>query len=630
VFETELRFGIAIAHGFRETQRSLTVTACHGEEVLEFDHRPAAEAYADAMGTTLAELAGKNPTVVTRKLLGVPDIAGQLLPYMARQVTPNGGLLFGRAIPPGTTLSVMLPDPQTGPEAGPSALRTAALRAGIVEPAVAIAAVCPTRLMLFGDAAADEVPRMVKALGGSPLIGFRSWGEQGLTDDGVSNHANGVIAVLLLGKELSRTAQVAGENERLRRSAELVQRRAQQELERQVEERTAELVTANAERTRMMERLMQADRLVAMGRLAGGVGHEINNPLSYVLSGVDAIAEDLAEVELDLPRARLASLRTNLGEVQHGLERIRKAVLDLKTFTRSENEPTRAISVEDALEASLHMASNEMRHRAVVVKEFAPTPRVMGNESRLAQVFLNLLVNAAQAIPEGAASRNQIRVVTRTDPHGQVVVEVRDTGVGIRPEDRDRVFEPYFTTGQLQGRTGLGLSVSQNLIGAMGGSMTVESELGRGSCFRVHLPPAAGHQAATDAAPAEPGRGRILVVDDEPFVLNAVRRILAREHEVVAESSARAALARIAAGEHFDAVVCDLTMPEMGGADFHAALAADHPELAMRTLFLTGGAFTPATRAFVERTPNPFLDKPFDAEVLRAQLRALLNGAARS
>jgi signal transduction histidine kinase len=630
VFETELRFGIAMAHGFRETNRSLTVTRCQGEEVLEFDHRPAAEAYADAMGVPFPDLQG-NPTVVTRKLLGVPDIAGQLLPYMARHITPGGGVLFGRAIPPGTTLSVMVPDAQTGPEAGPAALRTAALRAGIVEPALAIAAVCPTRLMLFGDPAAEEVPRMVKALAGSPLVGFRSWGEQGVTDDGVSNHTNGVISVLLLGKELSQTAQVAGENERLRRSAELIQRRAQQDLERQVEERTAQLVAANAERTHMVERLMQADRLVAMGRLAGGVGHEINNPLSYVLAGVDAIADDLSELEPELPRERLASMRQSLGEVQHGLERIRKAVLDLKSFTRSENEPMRPISVEAALEASLHMAANEIRHRAALVREFAPTPPVMGNESRLAQVFLTLLVNAAQALPEGAATRNQIRVVTWTDPGGQAVVEVRDNGVGIAREDLGRVFEPYFTTKQSQGGTGLGLSISQNLVSAMGGSMSVESDVGKGSCFRVCLPAApVPRESAAPSAPVEADRGRVLVVDDEPFVLNAVRRTLAKDHDVVAETSARAALARLSAGERFDAVVCDLMMPEMGGAEFHAALVTAHPELAARTLFLTGGAFTPATRDFVERTPNPCLDKPFDGEVLRAKLRGLLGGAAQS
>ena len=209
VFETELRFGIALAHGFRETSTRLTITRCQGEEALEFDGRPAAQVYAEAMGVPLAALEGRNPTDVTRKLLGSQDSSGQFIPYMARWVTAGGGVLFSRAVTAGATLTVLLPDPRTSLEAGPAALRTAALRAGVVEPALAVVAACPTRFMLLGDAAAEEVPRMMKALGGAPLVGFRSWGEQGVTDAGVSSATNGVIAALVLGKELSQLAQAA-------------------------------------------------------------------------------------------------------------------------------------------------------------------------------------------------------------------------------------------------------------------------------------------------------------------------------------------------------------------------------------------------------------------------------------
>lgn len=628
VFETELRFGIAFAHGFRETSTRLTITRCQGEEALEFDGRPAAQVYAEAMGVPLEALQGKNPTDVTRKLLGSQDTSGQFIPYMARWVTAGGGILFSRAVTAGATLTVLLPDARTSVEAGPAALRTAILRGGVVDPALAVVAACPTRFMLLGDAAAEEVPLMMKALGGAPLVGFRSWGEQGVTDAGVSSATNGVIAALVLGKELSQLAQAAREAERLRQQAEALQRRAQEELERQVAERTAQLVAANEERTRMVEQLMRADRLVAMGRLAAGVGHEINNPLTYVSSGLEAAAEELDAVDRELPAGRLDAVRQNLAEVREGLGRIRQAVRDLKTFSRPDTEPLRPVAVERVLESSLQMAANEIRHRAVLVREFAKTPPILGNEARLGQVFLNLLVNAAQAIPEGDASRNEIRVRTSVDPSGRVVVEVRDTGRGIARQDLDRIFEPFFTTRQAQGGTGLGLSISRNLVAVMGGDMTVESAPGEGACFRVHLPPAeACDEPAPEPAPAvATPRVRVLALDDEPLVVNAVRRTLGREHDVVGETSARAALARIDRGERFEVVVCDLMMPDMGGVEFHAALAAARPELAARTVFLTGGAFTPAARAFVERVGNPCLEKPFDGDALRAQVRSLLGG----
>jgi signal transduction histidine kinase/CheY-like chemotaxis protein len=626
VFETELRFGIALAHGFRETSTRLTVTRCRGEEVLELDGRPAAHAYAEATGVPLEALRGKNPTDVTGKLLGSQDASGQYVPYLARTLTDEGGVLFSRAVTAGMVLTVLLPDPRTGVEAGPAALRTAALRAGVVEPALAVVAACPTRFRLLGDAAAEEVPRMVKAIGGAPLIGFRSWGEQGVTDAGVSSATSGVIAALVLGKELSVLAQAARETERLRVKAERLQRRAQEELEQQVAERTAQLLAANEERARMVEQLMQADRLVAMGRLAAGVGHEINNPLTYVLSGLEAASEELEGVDAELPQGRLDAVRQNFAEVREGLDRIRQAVRDLRTFSRPDTEPLRPVAVEKVLEVSLQMAANEIRHRALLVRDFAGTPPVLANEARLGQVFLNLLVNAAQAIPDGDAARNEIRVRTSVDPFGQVVVEVRDTGRGIRREHLERIFEPFFTTRQTQGGTGLGLSISRNLVSAMGGCLTVESEVGKGSRFQIHLPPAASADAV-EAAPPPPvaaPRVRVLVLDDEPLVLNAVRRTLAREHDVVGETSARAALARIDRGERFDVVVCDLMMPDMCGAEFHGFLAASRPELAARTVFLTGGAFTAAARAFVERVPNPCLEKPFDAEALLAQVGAML------
>ncbi|HET9596998.1 MAG TPA: ATP-binding protein [Anaeromyxobacteraceae bacterium] len=277
------------------------------------------------------------------------------------------------------------------------------------------------------------------------------------------------------------------------------------------------------------------------------------------------------------------------------------------------------------------MAATEIRHRARLAKEYGPVPAIQANDSRLGQVVLNLLINAAHAVREGAAERNEIRVVTRTDAGGNAVIEVHDTGIGIPPENLERIFEPFFTTKAVGVGTGLGLSICRRLVEAMTGEINVESEVGRGSVFRVILPPrhGAGPVPAAERAPERPAPGgRVLVLDDEPGVAHAIRRLLAREHRVEVETSSRAALRRLEAGERFDLVVCDLMMPEMDGMEFHARLATASPEMAARVLFLTGGAFTPATAAFLQRVRNPSMQKPFETDELRRTVRELVRAAA--
>jgi CheY-like chemotaxis protein len=315
--------------------------------------------------------------------------------------------------------------------------------------------------------------------------------------------------------------------------------------------------------------------------------------------------------------------------MRDGLMRIQQAVRDLKSFSRSDGDARRPVGLQEVLDPTIDIAFNEIRHRARLVKEYLPTPRVHANESRLGQVFLNLLINAAQAIPDGAADRNEIRVRTFTDALGHAVVEIRDTGGGIPPEHVGRIFEPFFTTKPAGVGTGLGLSICQNLVMALGGTITAENAPERGSTFRVTLPPApelAGlveADAGTPAAAAPPRRARLLVVDDDPNVARAIRRTLAREHEVTVDTDPRAALRRIAGGERFDLVVSDLMMPDMSGMALHAELAARG--LGEQVLFLTGGAFTPQARAFLASVPNPRLEKPFDGAVLRALVAKLVS-----
>jgi CheY-like chemotaxis protein len=281
------------------------------------------------------------------------------------------------------------------------------------------------------------------------------------------------------------------------------------------------------------------------------------------------------------------------------------------------------------MEATLRMAWNEIRHRAHIVKNFGRTPPVQASESKLGQVFLNLIVNAAQAIVEGSADKNEIRISTTTEPGGAVVVEISDTGPGMPPEVLDRLFTPFFTTKAAGVGTGLGLSICHRIVTAFGGSIGVKSQTGIGTTFRVSLP--ASRTQASEPAPVVAlnvvarRRGSILVIDDEPTVAKAVHRILAPEHEVVALGSAVQALERIVAGEQFDVILCDLMMPEMTGMDLYLELNRLAAEQASRMIFLSGGAFTVRARAFLDQVPNQRIEKPFGA----LHLRSLINDRIR-
>src|SRR5437867_8633526 len=365
--------------------------------------------------------------------------------------------------------------------------------------------------------------------------------------------------------------------------------------------------------------LRQSDRMASLGTLAAGVAHEINTPLTYVVTNLALVAGRLsaqapderaagaapagletrvAETEdaLALVRAGLDSLlgftRRLPDELRHefgnalttsvyalgmveqqlgalskeactthpapgdapvpldvllqqardGVERVRAIVRDLKTFSHPDDESAGPVDLHRVLRSAINLASVEVRGRASIQTDFEAVPHVLGNEARLGQVFVNLLVNAAQAIPEGVADRNEIRVVTRSDAAGRAVVEVRDTGSGIAPELLGRLFDPFFTTKPVGIGTGLGLSICHGIVIALGGELSVESELGRGSTFRVALPPIApSADALVQSAPAAapPARRRhILVVDHDPPVGNAIQMLLAVEHDLAVATTA--------------------------------------------------------------------------------------------
>lgn len=367
--------------------------------------------------------------------------------------------------------------------------------------------------------------------------------------------------------------------------------------------------------------LIVSDRMASIGTLAAGVAHEINNPLAAVIANVEIAA---AESTILAARSGDASMSECLNDALEAAERIRLIVRDLKVFSRSDEDSTGAIDVHSVLESTLRVAWNEIRHRARLVKDFKAVPLVDGNKSRLGQVFLNLIVNAAQAIPEGRVDGNEIRVTTRTEA-GMVAVDVADTGAGMSDETRRRLFTPFFTTKPVGVGTGLGLSICQRIVSGMKGQLRVLSRQGAGSTFTVVLPPSVPVPVAIPAT-GKSGRvasrrGRILVVDDDRVVATVIQRSVGGEHDVVATLSAADALALVRGGELFDVILCDLMMPQMTGMDLHAALVGSHPEQARRMIFLTGGAFTSGAREFLDATPNLTIEKPFSVR----QLRALVN-----
>jgi signal transduction histidine kinase/CheY-like chemotaxis protein len=384
-----------------------------------------------------------------------------------------------------------------------------------------------------------------------------------------------------------------------------------------------------AERLKMAAQLQQADRMVAVGTLAAGVAHEINNPLAYVVAALGFLDEELSVLARELPPGRLREARESLSDAHDGAGRVTTIVRDLKTFSRADEERSGPVDLHRVIDSSINLASNAFKHRAQLVKDYGRIPQVLGNEARLGQVFLNLLINSAQAFREGSMERNEIRVTTRTDDAGRAIVEVGDTGIGMTREVARHVFDPFFTTKPVGVGTGLGLFICRNIVAAAGGEISIDSEPGRGTVLRVALPPApAGALVATpgpavsDDAPRR--RGWILVVDDEPAIGTAVQRALQAEHDVVVMTTAREARERIASGERFDAIVCDLMMPLMTGMDLHRELTTLAPDQAERMVFLTGGAFTTSARQFLESCRNGLLEKPVTSNDLRALVRALI------
>jgi two-component system NtrC family sensor kinase len=411
---------------------------------------------------------------------------------------------------------------------------------------------------------------------------------------------------------------------------------------------TVERVLVEDTRRRANASAEETGRLALLGTIAAGVGHEVNNPLSFAMGNLELIEEVLPALRREVSASwanrepsvaaiarHFDTLDEQLRDLRTGLERVRLVVRNLQNLSRRADNEHGRVDLQRVLESAISMAWSHIKYRAVLTRSYAPLPEIWGSESRLGQVFLNLLVNAAQGVRNGEPQSNRIEVTTRMDGES-VAVEVKDSGEGMSKALLSRIFEPFFTTkGQGEG-TGLGLPICREIIREHGGTIDVESELGRGTRFTVRLPVgksgewraastavAAPPQPSLPARPGEP-RPRLWIVDDERLVARAVGQMLQRDYDVILMHAAKEVLARLEAGERFDALLCDVMMPEMNGVALTQNVVSRWPELRSHIVFMSGGALVQELDDFVRGPDYMFIEKP----VHLARLRELIARAA--
>ena len=370
-------------------------------------------------------------------------------------------------------------------------------------------------------------------------------------------------------------------------------------------------------------RRMETERLAAIGTLAAGVAHEMNNPLAYALMNVGFIEDELPELiaeSKDPSAGRWAELVRTVDEIRHGVSRVAQIVRDIRSFSRLDT-PAAPCRVPVLVERAVQMARAGMPNCARIATQYDATSEVIADAGRLSQVFLSLVLNALEATPanDGIARTVDVRAF---DDGDSVVIEVRDEGVGIAPEVLPRIFDPFFTTKEPGKGTGLGLSISYGIVRSAGGTMTVESKRGLGTVARVTLPAASSVAAAQKGTPSDPIdvvslRLRILVIDDEPMIGRALKRSLSDRDDVVVCQSGADALDLLEASREYHLILCDLSMPGISGATLYGRISQRWPELVRRVVIMTGGASTDSTRLFLEQTAVTKLDKPIDMTALR-------------
>ena len=370
-------------------------------------------------------------------------------------------------------------------------------------------------------------------------------------------------------------------------------------------------------------KLVQAERLAALGLLAASVGHEIRQPLAYLLASVDAL-------ERSVTAPPTGAALESLENVRKGASRIAEIVTTLDVFARQRRRETTTFDVRRSVRAALDLCASELDGRAEVTLELDQPMLVRGDEGEVTQVFANLVLNAAHAIGERGGPAPGRITISAVKSKSEVRVSIADTGTGIAPEDRARIFDPFFTTKEAGRGTGLGLFISRNIVVAHGGALEVDSVPGSGTTVVVQLlsaPPPPPGRTTSDVRPRAIAPRRklsLLVVDDEKRFVDSVRLVLDGIHDVTAETDPRKGIALIEADpSRFDVVLCDLSMPILDGPMFHARMK--ELGVADRFVLMPGGAYTTRAAEFLDASACPKINKPFRLE----DLLALLEDVAR-
>jgi two-component system NtrC family sensor kinase len=376
------------------------------------------------------------------------------------------------------------------------------------------------------------------------------------------------------------------------------------------------LIEDCTEQQRLQEQLVQSEKMSAMGHLIAGVAHDLNNPLASVVGFADYMMENAS---LDDQH------REPLRVIQQEAERAASIVKNLLTFARRNEGPWRPTAVPNLLKATSELMRNDLASRNIeLIVDIEPgLPKLDIEPTRIQQVIVNLVTNAAQAI-EATGKAGRILIRTRQWTDG-IAVDVSDNGPGIPQAERDRIFDPFYTTKPEGTGTGLGLSISQGIVTDHGGRISLVGSGTHGTMFRIELPGTGADQnAPTAQAVEEEAAGlRILVVDDEPHILHYMHATLEGwGHSVKVAHDGGRALQRVADDE-FDVIITDLRMPDVSGREFYDALRQDRPELVKRIVFSTGDTVRGDTLEFLEAQGRPYLQKPFSLVELRQVLGQL-------
>ncbi|MFO0757080.1 MAG: ATP-binding protein [Byssovorax sp.] len=387
-------------------------------------------------------------------------------------------------------------------------------------------------------------------------------------------------------------------------------------------------------------RLIQNDRLATLGTLAASVAHEINNPAAFILLGLDMLGRMLGGQGVTMAPAVSRNATETLRELRESIRRIVDIAKDLRLFASpppADEHHRPLCDVNRTVESALSLTRSQLLERAQIVRRLGTDlPPVRMDDGRLAQVVVNLLVNAAQAIPRSPAREQAVTIATRANGQ-QVEIEIRDTGSGIPREIQARIWQPFFTTKSAELGTGLGLAISKELIERAGGTIEVESPVAdpegppRGTRFVISLPAAIDVSEPSQEPPPPRAstqvRARVLIVEDEPSLARALAEEIARTHEVAVAGSAGLALSLLAE-RRFDVVLCDLRMPGMSGETFYAKVAEKDEAQARAFVFMTGVGFGADVERFLARAGRPVLEKPFPADAALAAIADIVSSRA--